>query len=243
MKLKRVLTAAVAALAMTAFMTGCQDKNNVSVDENSASNSAGSSQVIIPVKEDGVTDIIEPEEGAKEAELGSYRQSAAGVKLYYDDTQIPAGVMLLLERYFTAYANYDFEGYKACLFDKYADNMETALQRDYEYGLDTSFESQCTNLENMAAEGSGVWRDGAAVPFKVSRVKAEYTGNDDPAEFFDYLDTMFDEGYYDFVKENSDKLYDLYFYVMGDVDGTETLLIEDFEIVVAEKDGRYYTFG
>ena len=241
MKLKSILSAAT-AIAMVMSMAGCGSKSENSADNSDAGNTAAS-QVIIPVKEDGVTDIIEPEEGSKEMELGSYRQSASGVKLYYDDAQIPAGVMLLLERYFTAYANHDLEGYKACLFDQYADNMETALQRDYEYGLDVSFESQCSNLETMAAEGSGVWRDGAAVPFKVARVKAEATGNDDPAEFFDYLDTMFDMDYYEFVKSNSDKLYDLYFYVMGDVEGTETLLVEDFEIVVAEKDGRYYTFG
>lgn len=193
-----------------------------------------SSQSQISVGGDGVGELITPPTDSQEAELGQYRMSAGGVKLYYDDTQIPAQVMLALEKYFTSFAERDYEAYKECVFPGYVDSMEEYLQKDYGYGQEESFNIQCDNLsENIGGE------------FTVTRVKADPTGNEDMSGFFTYLNESFGRDYYAEVKGQSDNMYDLYFSIMADPgDGSgETLLISDFEIVFAERDGKFYTFG
>ena len=87
-----------------------------------------SSQSQVSVGGDGVGELITPPTDSQEAELGQYRMSAGGVKLYYDDTQIPAQVMLALEKYFTSFAERDYEAYKECVFPGYVDSMEEYLQ-------------------------------------------------------------------------------------------------------------------
>ena len=140
--------------------------------------------------------------------------------------------MNALEVYFTAFQNRDFDTYKECLFPGYADYMEEYLQNNYEYGLQESFNNQCDNLENMCGG-----------EFTITRLRAVPTGQDNCESFFEVLNETFDEDYYSVVKEEADSLTDLYFSVMADAKGEESLIISEFEIVFAEKDGKYYTFG
>lgn len=186
----------------------------------------------VSVGEDGVGEIVSPDPSSEEAELGDYRLTANGVKLYYDDTQIPTQVMLALEKYFTSFAARDYEAYKECVFPGYIDSMEEYLQKDYGYGQEQSFNIQCDNLE-----------ENVGGPFTVTRIKAAQTGNQSMEGFFTYLNDSFGRDYYKEVAENSDNMYDLFFSIMVDPGDGETLLISDFEIVFAEKDGKFYTFG
>ncbi|MBP8593725.1 MAG: hypothetical protein KBI35_04800 [Ruminococcus sp.] len=193
-----------------------------------------SSQVEISVGAEGVGDVVTPAADSEEAELGDYRYSASGVKLYYDDTQVPTGIMLALEKYFTSYATRDYEAYKTCVYPGYVDKMEDYLQREYGYGQENSFTIQCDNLvANVGDE------------FTVTRVKAEPTGSESPEGFFSYLNECFGSDYYSQISQDSDNMHDLYFSIMVKPQGSEeeTLLISDFEIVFAEKDGAFYTFG
>ena len=58
------------------------------------------------------------------------------------------------------------------------------------------------------------------------------------------LDDSFNKDYYSEVEAEADKFYDALFYVMvQDAYGDESLIISEYEIVFAEKDGRYYLFG
>ena len=45
------------------------------------------------------------------------------------------------------------------------------------------------------------------------------------------------------MKNNCDKLYDIVFFVMVDCDGKESLLASEKEMILAEKDGKFYVLA
>lgn len=185
----------------------------------------------------GAGDGIQQTTTADEAELGVYVLSESGVKLYYDESEFSedfdtAGIAAALEKYFTAYANADYDSYIECLYPEYVTEMEKFLNKDYGYGLDTSFESQCENL-----------KENAGGDFNITRLKFEAPEEDNSKEYLDSLGEIFENDFYETVKSGSDAIHDLIFYVMVECDGEETLLVSQYEIVFAEKDGRFYAFG
>lgn len=226
-KLLLLLTAAVCCLTVTA----CGDKD----DKSSAGETNSSAAADIPEGEVG--ELIEPEADSQESELGAYRYSSSGVKLYYDEAEYPTELVLSLEKYFTAFADKDFEAYKQCVYPQYIDEMNIFLERDYGYDIETSFNTQCDNLSvNMGGK------------FTVTRVKAEKPESEDVdaslKEYFDMLGETFQKDFYTEVSDNVDEIYFMTFYIMArDADGNESMLISEFDIVFVEKDGKYYTFG
>lgn len=193
----------------------------------------------IPVSDSGVSEVITPDEDSKEYELGDYRVTSKGTKLYYDEN-IDTEIMLALEKYFISFADGDFEAYKSCLYPSYITEYESFLQKEYEYGLDTSFQTQCDNLnEKMGGQ------------FKVTRVKAEKDPemtdeqkDEKLSEFFSSLNEFFGKDYYEELKGETDGFEYLTFFIMGeDSNGEETMIVSEFNIVFAQKDGNYYLFG
>lgn len=219
MNFKRFLSF-ISAMAICSAFSSCSSEKagNITVDE-------------VPTASD---EFITPAEDSEEYDLGAYQVSQNGVKYYYDTEVAPKELMNALERYFTSYQQCDFEAYKECLFQGYADRMEEYLQKNYEYGLETSFMNQCDNLKEMAGG-----------EFTITRIRAIESESESPETFFETYDELFETDYYTEINENSDKLYDLYFSIMTKAEGeeTESLIISDFEIVFAEKDGNFYTFG
>lgn len=245
---KRAVAALMTAMALTAFAS-CGNKENT-----------GESSVSIG--ENGVGDIITPSADSKEYSLGEYRMSDKGTKLYYDDEYFSAEIILTMEKYLTTFQNDDFEGYKAMVFPDYAERYTEYLQKEYSYGLDGSFDLRKNNLrETMkgqvlyAAEEDNGDLTG---DYKVTRIRiepVELSGEDTEESviksFFSGYDSLFDvEDYYETVKESSDSLRVFCFYVFAEgEDGEEYSLIggdgyhQGPRIVLAEKDGKYYTFG
>lgn len=213
-----------------------EDKNVSSANEDSKGSSSSEKDDKNAVPGDG--EIIIPDEDSEEYDLGSYRISENGVKLYYEDSEYPGELISTLEKYFKSFETGDYDSYKECLFPSYIDAMESYLQENYQYGLDQSFQTQCDNL-NVNMGGS----------FEITRIKAEKpidveseeVGAD---EFLDNLSGFFDSAYKESVKNDSDALRYMTFSVMAkDTDETESLLVSSFYILFAEKDGKYYTFG
>lgn len=185
-----------------------------------------------------VGELITPEAGSKEADLGNYRISPSGVKLYYEESEYPTELLLTLERYFTAFANADYTEYSRSVFPSYIAEMEDFLRRDFDYDLRTSFAKQCSGLaDNMSGD------------YRITRIKLEPTeqyteGEDNIDGYFEAINEAFGRDYYSDVKDSADRLIDACFYVMAEnAYGEETMLVSGYEIVFAEKDGRYYTFG
>ena len=185
------------------------------------------------------SDIIEPEDGSEEMNLGNYRISDNGIKLYFDEKEYPKELVLTLEKYFSAYPAADYTTYTSCVFPSYIDEMEKFLEKEYEYDLKTSFAQQCSKLADQMCGD-----------YKITRIKIEPAEEyeEDGKNNIDYylstLDETFGEGYGDSVKADSDDIINASFYVMGeDAYGKEIMLVSGYEIFFAVKDGHYYTFG
>ncbi len=205
------------------FLTACGDGNN--------------SETEIPYVADGeVGEIITPDENDIGYDLGEYRYSPSGTKLYFNDEEYSKELILTLEKYFISFAENDFETYKSCLSKEYIDDMSAFLEKNYNYGLETSFENQRKGLsEKMNGD------------FHITRLKAEKTTettDDNIQEYFSAFNDFFGKDFYSEIKDNFDSFYNMTFYVMAEnTENVESLLLSEYEIVFAEKDGFYYTFG
>ena len=188
-----------------------------------------------------IGDFVSPDAEDKDGDLGDYRESENGVKLYFEDEKFPKELMQTLEQYFLSFESVDYSLYTRCVYPEYFEQMDKFLQANYNYDMKTSFSNQCANLANIM---NGT--------FRISRIKVEPAeqyaeGTDNLDTYFGNLESLFEmeEGkFYDTVKNDVDKIYDATFFVMAEKpDGNEELLVSGFEIVFVEKDGRYYIFG
>lgn len=221
--MKKFLTLILCCCMLTAC--GDSDKNSVSENIEIPSVAAGE-----------LGEIITPDENDKDYNLGEYRYSHDGTKLYFNDDEYPKELIFTLEKYFEAFAENDFEKFKSCLYPLYIDEMTAFLEKNYSYGLEKSFENQ---RENLTEKTGG--------DFKITRIRAEKTA-DNPEEFIEEFFTSFNEifenDFYTEVKNNIDNFYHMTFYVMAEnSENEEIMLLSEYEIVFAEKDGVYYTFG
>lgn len=217
----------LALILCCCMLTACGDNDKDSVSEN----------VDVPSVADGeVGEVITPDENDKDYDLGEYRYSPDGTKLYFNDDEYPKELIFTLEKYFMSFAENDFEKFKSCLYPAYVDEITAFLEKNYSYGLDKSFENQRAGLIEKTGGD-----------FKITRLRAEKTADntdDTIKEFFTSLDETFEKDFYTEVKDGVDNFYHVTFYVMAEnSENAEMLLLSGYEIVFAEKDGRYYTFG
>ncbi|MCR4890362.1 MAG: hypothetical protein K5979_14495 [Ruminococcus sp.] len=261
MRYTKFAAAALAAVCLFSCVS-CNKGSKISVDENAASSSG-------KVDEYGVGELVEPAEDSEEYQLGSYRVSSSGVKLYFDD-DVPEKLMVDLEEYFTSIQNSDFEAYKKTVYPDYAERFDEYLQKEYSYDLSTSFEHSherlATIMKNEVEEHGDESVDKTAITgdFKITRIKAEHPDLSEPAndlamvqettaqkslddlekQAFDYFTEAFGMDYYEYVKENSDDIDCVSFYIFAEgEDGEEYLIVSELNLVFALKDGKYYTFG
>ena len=252
LNIKKFNSLIVSAILLGSFIS-CDDSEKTA-SENSISNT-------VSMGENGVTDIITPAEDSEEYDLGSYRISENGIKLYYDDTYIPTELMLTLEKYFISFQNKDFESYKSVLAADYIERYNKYLIENYstdneEYNLQNSFELRCQYIRNyMIQEILGTYEipedDTHTGDFKITRIKAEETTLFEgetldglTEKFFQDSNDNFEMDYYNYIKEQSDSLKYFTFYIIAEgEDGEEHRIISEMDIVFAEKNDRYYTFG
>ena len=116
--------------------------------------------------------------------------------------------------------------------------MESFLKNNYNYDLKTSFSKQCSSLaDKMKGD------------YRIARIKLEEApvyeeGKDNIENYFSSLNEVFEKDYLSQVREESEELIDACFYVKAeDPYGKEQMLVAEYEIVFAVKDGKYYTFG
>lgn len=213
---KRII-AILSAACMLSFLS-CSEKEESSAPSEAATSSTGEIEF--------VTDAEDPD-------LGAYTVSSQGTKLYYEPEDVSHELMAALEKYFITFSQRDYETYESCIHPEYLKEMTEYLEEDFGYDLKTSFESQCDNLEtNSGGE------------FTVTRIRAELPEVQDPESCLSILDDVFGtEDFYGTIEETADELHHLVFYIISEAEGVETLLISEFEIVFAEIDGKYYTFG
>lgn len=242
--MKKKIAAALSALICLSAFVSCGGGTAFKVDENGGKSASEKNENTEPT----VGELIVPKEGDREYNLGNYRMGSQGVKLYFDE-DVSDEFMLALENYFMTLQNRDYDAYKETVFPDYAERYEEYLQKEYSYGFEHSFELNCDRLASAASSDDGE-------EFEITRIKAEKiepetddSGNveseeDIEKESLEYFDELFGIDYYSFVKENSDDIQCVSFYIYAkESDGEEHLIISENRIVLAEKDGKYYTFG
>ena len=223
----RFTAAFMAAVCLCSTASCGASKSSSQGNDTSASQSAA----------DGTSSVwhenrIEPDTGSEEYDLGSYYVSPSGIKLYFEPEEFPPELVLTLEKYFRSYAENDYDTYTSCVYPSYVEEMNKFLEKDYGYGLEKSFSNQCDSL-NARMKGD----------FTITRIRLEnYEG--DLAKFFESPSSCFGKDYYSEISGEVGKFYDAMFFIMAeDHDGHESSLISEYEIVFAEKDGKYYIFG
>ena len=204
-------------------------------------------------------DLITPGEDDEEAKLGDYRVCEDGIKIYYDESEYPQELVLTLKEYFKSFAACSYTDYTKCVYPSYLEKMDAYLQKEYGYDLRKSFAKQCAGLESKSGgkytisrvkiepHGKSAAEEAATMETEEGVVVQPVTENDPVKNienfFGNYTDALGSD-YYENLKKETDKIYDMDFYIMMKTeDGSEKLLVGDYEIIFAEKDGRFYTFG
>ena len=258
MKLRK-LAAAFSACILAACCTSCEKNNEESVS-------------LPEIGENGVSDLISPAADSDEYELGQYYYSTNGTKLYCGDETVPVEALLALDNYFTTFQNNDFEGYKSTLYPDYAERYEKYLREVYskeedvddDYSLKNSFEKRYNwfndTIKNTLLYESDEDKEFTG-EFKLTRIRAEHPTYEEGMTEEEFVKTFFDEyaeifnmDYYEFIKNAGDRLVPFTFFVMVEAeDEKEHMIIGGGTtenpnegaayIVLAEKDGKYYTFG
>lgn len=205
-------------------------------------------------------ELVTPDEDDEEAKLGEYFVCDDGVKLYYDESIYPQALALTLKEYFKSFAAGSYTNYTKCTYPTYIDGMDAYLLKDYGYDLKRSFSKQCANLESIAGGKYTISRikiephgaseaEAQASLYAEAGHEGETVAQVDPQanidSFFDSYSSALGSDYKEKTQKETDKFYDLDFYIMVkcEKDGSEKLLLGGYEIIFAEKDGRFYTFG
>ncbi|SHM63044.1 hypothetical protein [Ruminococcus flavefaciens] len=259
MKKMKITAAVLAAAAALQCFAGCGKKDEIKVPDTTNSTADGENvnnfdaegyynKVLEKVQSAEVGtdapqlgslgDVVTPEADSAESNLGTYRVSSNGVKLYFNEEEYASNLLLTLEQYFLSYQNADYTKYTSCVFPSFIDEMGTYLQKDYGYDFKTSFAKQCASLANIMHGDYKITR------IRVEKPKQHTEGVDNLDSYFKGMDEHFGKAYHEQVKGECNNLIDACFYVMGeDSNGNESVIVNGYEIVFAEKDGRYYTFG
>ena len=245
----RKLAAAFSACILAACCTSCEKNNEESVS-------------LPEIGENGVSDLISPAADSDEYELGQYYYSTNGTKLYCGDETVPVKAVLALENYFMTFQNNDFESYKSSMYPDYADRYDKYLREEYskgddvadDYSLKNSFELRSTmlrdNLIDTLFYESTEDKDFTG-EYQITRIRAEHPTYEEGVteeafvkSFFDDYKDVLDMDYYEFVTNDVDNLVPLTIFVMATAeDGNEHKIVSEANIILAEKDGKYYTFG
>ncbi len=245
----RKLTAAVSACVLAVCCISCEKNKDESVS-------------LPEIGENGVSDLISPAADSDEYELGQYYYSAKGTKLYCGDETVPVEAVLALDNYFTTFQNNDFEGYKSTIYPDYAERYEKYLREVYskeedvddDYSMKNSFDLRYNmlrdGLKNTLLYESEENKEFTG-DYKLTRIRAESIVYEEGVteeafvqSFFDSYKDIFETDYYEFVKNDVDRLLPLTMFVMATAeDGNEHKIVSEANIILAEKDGKYYTFG
>lgn len=178
-----------------------------------------------------------------EADLGEFTVSENGIKLYYSPDEVDPVIASTLEKYFLSFEHKNYDEYIETSYPYYVDSMNSYLQENMEYTLQTSFETQCSYFTQSAGGDFTITR------LKLEAYPEDYTEADGSVydgckAYLDSLGEMFgDENYYETVKNDCDDMHYMLFFLMVKVGEEEQLLFSEYEILVVEKDGKYYTLG
>ncbi len=245
----RKFTAVISACILALCCTSCEKdiEESISLPE---------------IGENGVSDLISPAEDSDEYALGEYYYSPNGIKLYCGNETVPVEAVLALENYFMTFQNNDFEGYRNTIYPDYAERYDKYLKEVYskgddvadDYSLKNSFDLRYNMIRDDIIDTliyESTEEKEFTGDYKITRIRAEQPVYEEGVteetfvqSFFESYKDVFDIDYYEFVTNDVDSLMPLTMFVMATAeDGTEHKIVSEANIILAEKDGKYYTFG
>lgn len=221
MKKFRFLALITSVVMASGFVWGCNKKDDAKSES---------------VKNEGVTladgskfsELIAPASDSEDVELGSYRLSENDTKLYYEDDVTSPELMQVIEKYFTAIEKRDYNLYIETALPEYIDAYGKYLATKDDT-VQNSFELQCDNCAVQVGEG-----------FDLTRIRVEASPEDLSEDYLGILEDLMGEGTAQQIKDASDNIITIVFFVMVDVDGEEKFLAQEGNMVIVEKGGKYY---
>lgn len=157
----------------------------------------------------------------------------------YEET-ISEDCAVVIKDYFTAIEDQNFNAYKETLYDYYYNVYNTWLQDNYSYGMETAMEQMHQTLLDQAG-GDGL------VITSISVAEPEVESGDASSLADEYLsayDGILGEGFAEQVKNDVDQVVVVSFTMKGTVGGgEEQVIMENYNILMVEKNGGYYVLG
>lgn len=230
--MKTIWNASLAVLlagCMLVSATGCGKKNDSSSSSDASSsvaeNSAEASQEenSQPVTESNLEDM-------------SYQ-------LVYDNSTVPDDMAGTIASYFFAIETQNYELYLEQLNPLYQTSMESMLQEDYGYGLETSLEQFHQTLMDYAETDS--FHITALNMAQANEVLADnYDSNTDfVSEYMDAYTQVFGEDFTTQLQSEATAIHDIAVTISGESDSGEAFSIDDMEMLVVEIDGKFGILG
>ena len=174
--------------------------------------------------------------GGSSTDSPAATEAAAQMQVLYDKENLDPDCAAVVEEYFTAINNQDYEAYKTCIFPVYYEYMEQMLQEHYQYGMEQSFRKRCTGF---LTEGHSSYR--------FTSLQLSYAADESLDSYFSSMKSVFGEDFQQDAEGAMESHHVVLFSLSGQYDNTgeERTLVQDNELIVAKakSDGRYYVFG
>lgn len=232
--------------AMAAPLFGCssdKDKSSESTSSDSSTSESAETENTEQEESKAETDNTEQEETEAETEPATVQES---IPIEYDDSDVENDCAEVINKYFTAVINQDYESYKSTLDPYYFDVYNTWLDGTYGYGMETSFETLHQNLMDAAvtANGGNDVTNVVITGMKLSKIVSEgEEGSELITEYLGSYDSVIGEGFSDELKKQCDDIVSVKFTMTADCDGTELEILTEMELLMTVTDGEYRILG
>lgn len=233
-------------MVMTFSLFGCgEEKTDSKADSSSVSDTDTDSSADEDMTKDAdsKTEDDSSAAGEEKAEYGAY-------DVVYDDT-VNEACAEVIKNYFTAIEEQNFADYKATLYDYYYEVYDGWLKDNYNYGMETTMEQMHQMLLD-AAGGDGLVITGITVKPSETEISSneESSTEDASAEETDlatqYLgiyENLLGEGFTEQVQQDVDEALVISFTMTGTVGGEEKTIMENYDLMMVQKNGTYYILG
>lgn len=231
---KIIAVGLVSVLSFSFFGCGTDKKN-----ESSATSE--SSEVAVDKKNENNSD--ESSEGSDNSSNIVDESSVVygEYEVEYDKKELNESCANVIKDYFTAIEYQDYDAYKATLFPFYFEIYNNYLKDNYNYGMETSMEQLHQMLLDQAGTENIVI---SGISVKLAEVTEEDSEDTDLAEtYLAQYSALLGESFTKEAKANADNIVVVSFTMTGTCDGEEKTIMENMELLMAEKDGVYTILG
>ncbi len=164
--------------------------------------------------------------------------------LDYDSESVPDDLAKTIALYFYAIDTQNYDLYLEQINSLYQTNMETWLQENYGYGMETGFEQYHQTLVDYAGTEEYTITGMSFAMAEEALADDFDEGTDFTGEYLDTYSEVFGEDFTTQLEEESTGIYDVAVTMTGvDGDGNDITILSGLELLVAETDGSFGILG